>query len=152
MKYILILLLFFPFSTVLADVEMPEAIMDAELPGNWYAIDGNGMLVYRLKIEEDLNAALLSIYTSTESKGMDVFPEGKVRNVSGNLSFSFSESPTTYNKLNLTGKGFSCNEGECLLVLRESVESKPIYFYKKPLAVLARQILSAEGMFEEYAP
>lgn len=152
LKCTLILFLLLPFSIVRADVEIPETIRDTELSGNWHAIDGNGLVVYRLEIEENLNTVLLSTYRSTESKGIDVFPKGKIKNISGNLSISFAESPTTYRKLILIGKGFSCSKGECLLILRENVKSKPIYFYRKPLAELASQIVGAEGVFEEYAP
>lgn len=152
MKLIFLLLLVFSCSEVRALVEIPEPITNAELPGVWHAVNGNGLLVYRLTIENDLSIEMFSSYRENYTKGMDLFPSGKIINKDGNLQVEFSESPTTYKKLKLVGKGFSCEKASCLLVLRERKDSVPIWFYRKSLSEIVNEISSAEEVFEEFAP
>lgn len=148
MKIIFLVLLLFTCSQVRALVEMPEPITDSELPGIWHAINGNGIIVYRLKIEKDLSAVMLLSYGDNYGKGMDVFPSGNIINNDGYLQIEFSKSPTTYKKLKFFGKGISCKESSCMLVLRESEDSPPIWFYRKPLSELVSEISGAERVFE----
>ena len=149
MKIIFLVLLLFTCSQVRALVEMPEPITDSELPGVWHAINGNGILVYRLKIENDLSVVMLVSYGDNYGKGMDVFPSGNIINNDGHLQIEFSKSPTTGKKLEFFGKGISCKESSCMLVLRESKDTPAIWFYQKPLSELVSQISGAERVFEQ---